>query len=135
MIRYFLIAALIFTACSCKSKKLFDRINAEKSGIHFNNLIDDNDTLNVLDVENIYNGGGVGIADFNNDGLQDIYFTGNTVSNKLYLNKGDLKFEDITDAAGVGGEGKWSRGVSVVDINNDGLQDIYVCATILARFS
>jgi hypothetical protein len=139
MIRYFLIAVLIFTAASCKSKKFFDKISSEQSGIHFNNLIEDNDTINVMDVENIYNGGGVGIADFNHDGLQDIYFTGNTVANKLYLNKGNLpsgqagfKFEDITDAAGVAGEGKWCRGVSTVDINNDGLQDIYVCATILA---
>lgn len=130
--KYFLIAVLAISAGACKNKMLFEKIGAEKSGIHFNNLIEDNDTLNVLDVENIYNGGGVGIADFNNDGLQDIYFTGNTVPNKLFINKGNFKFEDITDAAGVGGEGKWCRGVSVVDINNDGLMDMYVSATILA---
>ncbi|MDX2045419.1 MAG: VCBS repeat-containing protein [Chitinophagaceae bacterium] len=132
MIRYFFIAAIIFTAISCGSKKFFEEVSSAHSGIHFNNLIEDNDTLNILDVENIYNGGGVGIADFNNDGLQDVYFTGNMVSNKLYLNKGDFRFEDITDAAGVHGEGKWCRGVSVVDINNDGLSDIYVSATILS---
>jgi ASPIC and UnbV/FG-GAP-like repeat len=131
MIRYFLIGALVFTAISCRSKKIFEKINADQSGIHFNNLIADNDTFNVLDIENIYNGGGVGIADFNNDGLQDIYFTGNMVGNKLYLNKGNFKFDDITDVAGVAGEGKWSRGVSVVDINNDGLMDMYISATIL----
>jgi len=83
-----------------------------------------------LDLVNIYNGGGVGVGDFNGDGLQDLYFTGNMVPSKLYINKGDFKFEDVTDAAGVTGAGRWSRGVAVVDINNDGLPDIYVCNTI-----
>ncbi|RZK46291.1 MAG: VCBS repeat-containing protein, partial [Pedobacter sp.] len=96
----------------------------------FNNLLQSTDSVNVLDIENIYNGGGVGIADFNNDGLQDVYFTGNLVSNKLYLNKGEMQFSDITDKAGVNGGGGWSRGVSIVDINNDGLADIYVCASL-----
>src|SRR6266487_4938874 len=94
------------------------------------NKIEENDSLNPIDVTNIYNGGGVGVGDFNNDGLQDLYFTGNLVSNKLYLNKSNLKFQDVTKEAGVDGEGKWCRGVAVVDINNDGLPDMYVCASM-----
>lgn len=116
---------------SCKKKTLFEVIPGAQSGIHFNNLITENDSINPLDMVNIYNGGGVGIGDFNNDGLPDIYFVGNMVSNKLYLNKGNFKFEDITDKAGVGGMGRWGRGVAIVDINNDGLPDIYICNTLL----
>lgn len=119
---------------SCRHATLFEQVNSAHSGIHFRNDITENDSMNVMDVSNIYNGGGVGIGDFNNDGLPDIYFTGNAVSNKLYLNKGDLRFSDITAAAGVEGEGKWSRGVSVVDINNDGWQDIYISATLSGDF-
>jgi hypothetical protein len=81
-------------------------------------------------MENVYNGGGVGVGDFNHDGLPDLYFTGNEVSSRLYLNKGNFTFKDVTDIAGVNGEGKWCRGVAVVDINNDGWLDIYVCATL-----
>ncbi len=99
--------------------------------MHFNNHIVENDSINHLDKLNIYNGGGVGIGDFNNDGLQDIYLAGNAVPNRLYLNKGNMKFVDVTQEAGVGGIGGWGRGVAVVDINNDGLPDIYVCNTLL----
>ena len=126
----FIFYCLLAVSCSTK-KKQFTLIGADHSGIQFVNTIVDNDSMNILDIENIYNGGGVGIGDFNNDGLQDIYFTGNRVSNKLYLNKGNFQFEDITAIASVDGEEKWSRGVAVVDINNDGWQDIYVSATIL----
>ena len=123
---------LIFTFYffSCKKPTLFQQVPSSHSGIYFNNKITENDSINPLDVVNIYNGGGVGIGDFNNDGLQDIYFTGNRVPNRLYLNKGNFKFKDITDKAGVGGMGRWGRGVSIIDINNDGLMDIYVCNTI-----
>ncbi|HVS98133.1 MAG TPA: VCBS repeat-containing protein, partial [Puia sp.] len=105
-------------------------MSSSRSGIHFNNRIDETDSVNVLDISNVYNGGGVGIGDFNNDGRPDVFFTGNEVPCRLYLNKGDFRFDDVTVEAGVGGEGKWCRGVSVVDINNDGLPDIYVSTTI-----
>lgn len=123
-------AVCVMGVFSCKQKTQFEKISSSHSGIEFNNLITENDSINPLDVVNVYNGGGVGIGDFNNDGLQDIYFTGNMVPSQLYLNKGDFKFENITDAANVAGMGRWSRGVSIVDINNDGLADIYVCNTI-----
>src|SRR5258706_14717632 len=93
---------------SCKSKSpLFKMISPEYSGVHFNNEIIENDSVNPMEMNNIYNGGGVGIGDFNRDGKPDIYFTGNLVSNKLYLNRGDFKFQDITGDAGVTGGGKW----------------------------
>ncbi|MEN9686539.1 MAG: hypothetical protein RLZZ28_2325 [Bacteroidota bacterium] len=125
-----LVALIFLYACSSKNTR-FETVDSGKSGIHFNNRIIENDSVNVLDFENVYNGGGVGIGDFNKDGLADIYFTGNLVSNKMYLNKGDFKFDDITDKAGVTGEGSWSRGVAVVDINNDGWQDLYISTTLL----
>ena len=109
---------------------LFQLIPADRSNIEFDNRITENDTINPFDVTNMYNGAGVGVGDFNNDGLTDIYFAGNQVSCQLYLNKGDMKFRDVTSVAKVDGNGKWCRGVAVVDINNDGWQDIYVCATI-----
>ena len=124
-----IILSLALAACNQK-KTLFQKISPSHSGIDFNNEIVENDSINPLDVVNIYNGGGVGIGDFNNDGLQDIYLTGNMISSKLYLNKGNFRFQDITEKAGVGGMGRWARGVSIVDINNDGLPDIYICNTI-----
>ncbi len=128
---YLLILSAVIIA-SCKKKAtLFEKIPSSYSGVYFNNKIVENDSINPLDKLNIYNGGGVGIGDFNNDGLQDIYLVGNAVSNKLYLNKGNMKFVDVTKEAGVGGIGGWGRGVAVVDINNDGLLDIYVCNTLL----
>ena len=135
--RYFfllLTTALLFLQCKQK-KTLFHEVKTEQSGIHFNNQITEDNELDVLHYEYIYNGGGVGIGDFNNDSLPDIYFTGNRVPNKLYLNKGNMKFEDVTDAAGVNGNGKWCKGVSVIDINNDGLMDIYVSAAVMLPIS
>lgn len=119
----------VLIACS-RPDPLFTSLDARRHGITFENTITENDMLSVLNYEYIYNGGGVGIADFNNDSLPDVYLSGNMVPNKMYLNKGDFQFEDITDAAGVAGAGKWCKGVSVVDINNDGWQDVYVCAAV-----
>ncbi len=128
-ILFIFLAVLYLVACG-NNPALFEQVSSSHSGIRFNNQITESDSINPLDIVNIYNGGGVGIGDFNNDGLPDIYFTGNMVPNRLYLNKGDFKFQDITDEAGVNGMGRWGRGVAVIDINNDGLKDIYVCNTI-----
>lgn len=130
---HFAAATLLFLTVfnSCRSRPhLFERIHASHSGLAFNNLIIENDSINILNIENLYNGGGVGIGDFNNDGLQDIYFTASLVSNKMYLNRGDFHFEDITAAAGTDGQGRWCRGVAVLDINDDGWQDLYICTTL-----
>ena len=118
----------------CPSKKtLFEVIPSSHSNIHFNNEVIESDSINSLDFEFLYNGGGVAVGDFNKDGLPDLYFTGSTTSNKLYRNKGNLIFTGVPNTAHVTGEGEWSSGAAVVDINNDGLQDIYVCTTIKAN--
>lgn len=122
-----LVLTVMFLACKNETT-LFVAIPASVSGIAFNNAIAEDDKLNMINYQYLYNGGGVGIGDFNNDSLPDIYFTSTLGSNKLYLNKGNFNFEDITERAKVTGEKKWCRGVSVVDINNDGLLDMYVCA-------
>ncbi|HEX9511626.1 MAG TPA: VCBS repeat-containing protein [Puia sp.] len=106
---------------------LFTLMNDRQTGIYFLNKIVEDDSLNVMRYEYLYNGAGVGIADFNNDGLNDIFFSGNTGPDKLYLNKGNFKFQDITRQAHVAGNGTWSTGVSIADVNGDGLMDIYVC--------
>lgn len=123
---YWVLAILLLCSCAEKKEALFTSLAAEKTGVDFVNRIEDTDTLNILDYLYYYNGGGVAIADFNNDGMADIYFTSNQESNKLYLNKGNLKFEDITDKAGVAGKGNWKTGVTVADVNGDGFMDIYV---------
>ncbi len=107
----------------------FELIKPENSGVTFSNLIKEDYVYNVLNFEYLYNGGGVAAGDINNDGLPDLYFTGTATSNKLYLNKGDFKFEDITESAGVAATVGFKTGVTMVDINNDGWLDIYVCRT------
>src|SRR5688572_18915617 len=128
---YLILAALLLVGCNKKTETLFRLIPPSDTGIDFVNEITESDTFNILTEEYIYNGGGVGVADFNNDGLQDLFFTGNMVSNRLYLNKGELRFEDITENANLISTGTWSSGVAVADVNGDGLTDIYVCATML----
>ncbi len=123
---------LVFGVAACgpteeqKKNTLFLARSADYTGITFTNQLTETLAFNILEYNNFYTGGGVGIGDFNQDGLPDIYLTGNMVSSQLYLNKGDLRFEDVTAAAKVATEG-WATGVSVVDINGDGLPDIYVC--------
>ena len=112
---------------SVQAPQVFKRVDSRQSGVTFKNVVDENINNNFDYFAYVYNGGGVGIGDINNDGLSDIYFTGNEVPNKLYLNQGNLKFKDITESAGVGGNGKWNNGVTMVDVNSDGLLDIYVC--------
>jgi hypothetical protein len=116
---------------SCRTKKtgdgIFKLLSADETRIDFVNKNTVSDSVNILDYLYFYNGAGVASADFNNDGLEDLYFVSNQGPNKLYLNKGGLKFEDITAKAGVAGTGNWKTGVTVVDINGDGYKDIYVC--------
>ncbi|WP_339647737.1 VCBS repeat-containing protein [uncultured Salegentibacter sp.] len=105
---------------------LFSKMSSTQTGINFENTITNTKDFNIFRYRNFYNGAGVGIGDINNDGLPDIYLTSNLGENKLYLNKGDFKFEDITKSSGTAGTKNWSTGVSMVDINHDGLLDIYV---------
>lgn len=124
------ICIVFIMSCQVEDKTLFRLIDNSKTGIDFRNDIFDNEQFNIITQQYIYNGGGVAIGDFNNDGLQDIFFTGNMVPNKLYLNQGDLEFKDVSEVAAIGGFNKWKSGVALVDINVDGLLDIYVCATM-----
>src|SRR5215210_1289804 len=133
---YWLLTFLIITGCKNRNKQdsstteatpLFHLLDPAKTGINFVNEVEDGKDFNVLTYRNFYNGGGVAIGDINNDSLPDIYFTSNQKKNRLYLNKGNFHFEDITEKAGVGGTMAWSTGVTMVDVNADGLLDIYVC--------
>ena len=107
----------------------FNLVSPQSSGVMFTNEINEDYNYNILNFEYLYNGGGVSVGDINNDGLPDLYFNGTFSSNKLYLNKGNLKFEDITDAAGVAAIKGFKTGVTMADINADGWLDIFVCKT------
>lgn len=124
----------LFGACTDTSERLFTLVSPDKSNVDFVNLLIENEDLNIMKYDYLYNGGGVAIGDINQDGLEDIYFSGNMVDNKLYLNKGDLQFEDITEKAGVAAPNGWSSGVTMADVNCDGLLDIYVCRSAFDNY-
>jgi hypothetical protein len=128
-----LFALLLLASCNSnkttavQNNKLFSLLPASATGVDFSNTVNYTEQFNVYTYRNFYNGGGVAIGDINNDGLPDIFFCGNQLSNRLYLNKGNFQFEDITEKAGLSSTGVWSTGVTFADVNGDGLLDIYIC--------
>ena len=131
---FFPVLAIIISISSCKTihsdsdrTPLFSLLDKKQTHIGFLNQVDYTEEYNTYTYRNFYNGAGVGLGDFNNDGLIDIYFCGNQAGNKLYINKGNFVFEDVTERAGVACKGSWSTGVSIADVNGDGWPDIYVC--------
>src|SRR6478609_2511744 len=136
MRRVFWAGLCLISACTSQPERveqtpppadaLFRKQPSSETGLSFVNALQEREGFDVFRYRNYYNGGGVGIGDFNGDGLADIYFTSNMGDNKLYLNKGGWKFEDITEKAGVKGSRVWSTGVSIADVNGDGLLDIYL---------
>lgn len=131
---YFIVISvfLLIGGMACEDNRqdhstLFNKLPVSKTNIDFKNELTFERDFNIYRYRNFYNGGGVALGDINGDGLVDIFFTANQGDNKLYINKGNMTFEDITDQAGVAGERAWSTGVSMADVNGDGLLDIYVC--------
>ncbi|MCX2718174.1 VCBS repeat-containing protein [Lentiprolixibacter aurantiacus] len=131
MNKFIALFCLVMVLISCSGDgELFHNPDASETGIDFKNVLTPREDLNILDYLYFYNGGGTAIGDINGDGLPDIYLAGNQVKNKLYLNKGNLEFEDITEQAGVAGNSSWNTGAIMGDVNGDGLLDIYVCAVV-----
>src|SRR5437868_3410818 len=125
MIRFFynvsfLLIIVVLAGCGNDTSHLFTGLDKNKTGINFQNTFFDDGPLNVANYIYFYNGGGVAIGDINNDGLPDIFFTGNMVRNRLFLNKGNFKFEDITQQSGISEKQGWCTGATMADINNDG---------------
>jgi hypothetical protein len=121
---------MLLTGCASKKKveaPLFEALDSKRTGLDFNNHLSYTQEFNLFKYIYFYNGSGIGAGDFNNDGLIDLFFGSNQQQNKLYLNTGNLKFKDVTSTAAIPQDSGWSTGISVVDINNDGLLDIYVC--------
>jgi hypothetical protein len=121
---------LLFLGCNNTNDLLFKNPPSTETGLTFSNTISETDELNILDYLYYYNGGGVALGDINNDGLVDIFLSGNQVKNRLFINKGNLKFEDISEKANIGGNSSWNTGSVMGDVNGDGLLDIYVCAVV-----
>jgi len=137
---YFLgFGMLFFGSCTNEPKPAeavpqFELLKKEDTGLNFKNEVYSSIDFNVFDYMYFFNGGGVAAGDFNQDGKVDLFFTSNMSPNKLFLNEGDFKFKDVTEIAGMKGLDGWTSGTSVVDINNDGLLDIYVCQVGGYRF-
>jgi len=122
--------SVVLSGCNSAEAPLFESLPSEVTGITFQNTVTETEEKNMLSFEYIYNGAGVAAADFNNDGFTDLYFVGNETENKLYLNRGDFRFEDVSELTGTSGSlEKWYSGVSLADVNSDGLPDIYLSAT------
>lgn len=144
MIKNILIAFVVVFAMACTSDtkvntqevdtstvELFEVVPSSTTGVDFSNIITESPDFNYIQYDVLFNGGGVALADFNNDDLVDIYFTGNQVRDALYLNKGNLEFEDLSQSSGIAENSQWSSSVSIGDVNNDGFVDIYVCKYLL----
>ena len=124
---FFAVMSILAISCDQEPKQLFSKLDSDRTGINFTNALKETHKYNYFTYPYMYLGGGVSIGDINNDGYEDVFFTGNMVENKLYLNKGDFQFEDISQSAGVSGDNRWFSGTTFVDINQDGYLDIY-CA-------
>ncbi|WKN41878.1 VCBS repeat-containing protein [Tunicatimonas pelagia] len=133
---FYLLTATLIGSLSCSEpandKQLFTLLPSSETGIKFKNVLRESEEFNVMKYGYFYNGGGVAVGDVNNDGLPDIYFSGNLVASKLYINKGEWDFKDATESAGVAAAGLWNTGVAMADVNGDGWLDIYVCRSAAA---